>query len=208
MNDKRRMGLLAETAAALRIAAVSFAVLGGLYPAVLGGLGQAVVPASAAGGLVRDADGTVVGSRLIAQKVRRPEYFWPRPSAVDYDASAAVGSNLPPGSPVLAARVRARIAELGGTKEDPVPVDLLAASGSGLDPHITLAAAEFQIGRVAAARRLDPDTLRDWLRNRAGLRPGGRRPAVFINVLGLNIALNERFGRPSVTAPPRSGEAK
>jgi K+-transporting ATPase ATPase C chain len=195
---------LRETAASLRIAAFSLAVLGGIYPAILGGLGRAIVPSSAAGQLVRDPSGVVVGSALVAQKFVRAEYFWPRPSAVDFDASSAGGSNLPPGSPDLAALVRARIAELGGTPANPVPPDLLAASGSGLDPHITLAGAEFQAGRVAAARALDPGALRGWLRVWAGARREGRGRRPLVNVLSLNWALDERFGRPFLeTAPAR-----
>jgi K+-transporting ATPase ATPase C chain len=200
MSGKHRAEWLGEAVASLRIAVIALAALGGLYPAILGGLGQAVVPASAAGGLVRDADGAVIGSRLIAQKFSLPGYFWPRPSAVDFDASAAAGSNLPPGSPDLAARVKARIQELGGTPANPVPTDLLAASGSGLDPHITRAGAEFQVGRVAAARSLDPAALRSWLRDWAGARGEGRGKRPLVNVLSLNMALDERFGRPPAAA--------
>ncbi|MCX6559073.1 MAG: potassium-transporting ATPase subunit C [Candidatus Aminicenantes bacterium] len=208
MIQKKGAEWIRETAASLRIAAVSLVVLGGIYPVLLGGLGKAVVPSAAAGWLVRDAAGAVVGSALMAQKFSRPEYFWPRPSAVDFNASAAGGSNLPPGSPDLAARVKARIAELGGTTANPVPVDLLAASGSGLDPHITLAGAEFQIDRVAAARRLEPAILRDWLRAWSRARREGRGQAPLVNVLGLNRTLDERFGRPPVAAAPARKEAR
>jgi K+-transporting ATPase ATPase C chain len=202
MNAKGQAEWVRETAAAMRIVFVSLVVLGLIYPALLGGLGKAVVPSSVSGGLVRDADGTVVGSAMIAQKFSRPDYFWPRPSAVDYDASAAGGSNLPPGSSDLVARVRARIEELGGTPADPVPTDLLAASGSGLDPHITRAGAEFQVARVAAARSLDPAALRSWLRSWAGARREGRGGIPLVNVLSLNMALDERFGRPPAAAAP------
>ncbi len=201
MNASRWPEWIREASASLRIAAVSLLVLGGLYPALLGGLGRAVVPASAAGSLLKDADGAVVGSLLIAQKFTLPGYFWPRPSAVDFDASAAGGSNLPPGGPDLAARVRTRIASLGGSAANPVPVDLLAASGSGLDPHISLAGAEFQVGRVAAARRLEPGVLRSWLRTWAVARGEGRRRAPLVNVLSLNRALDESFDRPPAAAP-------
>ncbi|MDD8025128.1 MAG: potassium-transporting ATPase subunit C [Acidobacteriota bacterium] len=208
MSAKGWREWIRETAAALRIAALSLVILGGVYPALLGGLGKAVVPSSAAGWLVRDAAGNIIGSELIAQKFIRPDYFWPRPSAVDFDASAAGGSNLPPGSPDLAARVRGRIAELGGTPANPVPVDLLSASGSGLDPHLTLAAAEFQVGRVSSNRGLDPGSLRDWLRTWAGARREGRRNVPLVNVLGLNRALDERFGRPPVAATQAREEAR
>ncbi len=202
MNAKGQAEWVRETAAAMRIAFVSLIVLGLVYPALLGGLGKAVVPSFVSGGLVRDADGTIVGSAMIAQKFIRPDYFWPRPSAVDFDASAAGGSNLPPGSPDLAARVGARIEELGGTPANPVPTDLLAASGSGLDPHITRAGAEFQVDRVAAARSLDPAALRGWLRGWAGARREGRGRLPLVNVLSLNRALDERFGRPPAAAAP------
>jgi K+-transporting ATPase ATPase C chain len=200
MSGTKGRAWLREAAASLRIAVVSCILLGGIYTAILAGLGRAVVPDAAAGSLVRDAFGAVVGSALIAQKFSRPGYFRPRPSTVDFDASAAGGSNLPPGSRALAARVKGRIAELGGTPANPVPADLLAASGSGLDPHITLAGAEFQAGRVAAARSLDPASLRSWLRGWAGARGEGRSRRPLVNVLLLNMALDERFGRPPIAA--------
>lgn len=208
MSEPKPAAWLRETAASLRIAAFSLAILGGIYPALLGGLGRSVVPTAAAGWLERDRSGVVIGSTMIAQKFSRPGYFWPRPSAVDYNASAAGGSNLPPGSPALAARVRERIAELGGTPANPVPADLLAASGSGLDPHITLAGAEFQAGRVAAARSLDPGFLRSWLLGWAGARGEGRRKPGLVNVLRLNRALDERFGPPPVAAAPEREVAR
>lgn len=208
MIENKPADWLRETAASLRIAAFSLAVLGGIYPAIVGGLGRAIVPDSVAGQLVRDPAGVVVGSSLIAQKFIRADYFWPRPSAVDFDASAAGGSNLPPGSADLAAQVRDRIGKLGGTAENPVPADLLAASGSGLDPHITLAGAEFQAGRVAAARSLDPGALRGWLLAWAGGRGEGRGQCPLVNVLSLNRALDERFGRSFSAAASAPEEAR
>jgi K+-transporting ATPase ATPase C chain len=202
MSGTKGLARLREAAASLRIAVVSLVLLGGIYTVLLAGLGRIVVPDTAAGSLLRDASGVVVGSEMIAQKFSRPDYFWPRPSAVDFDASAAGGSNLPPGSQDLAARVRARITELGGTPVNPVPVDLLAASGSGLDPHITLGGAEVQAGHVAAARSLDPGDVRAWLRAWAGARREGRRKLPLVNVLSLNLALDERFGRPPAAAAP------
>ncbi len=93
-------------------------------------------------------------ARLLAQGFARPEYFWPRPSAVDYNASAAGGSNLSPTNPALRARAEEILARTAGGGK-PLPADLVTASGSGLDPHITLEAASYQVQRVAAARGVD-----------------------------------------------------
>lgn len=195
MKNRKPREFLKDTAGALRVTAISLIFLGGIYTAFLAGFGAIAAPFSSRGSLIRNAEGAAVGSVLIAQKFTQPFYFWPRPSAVDYDASAAGGSNLPPSSPELERQVKERIAALAGTAENPVPVDLLAASGSGLDPHLTLAAAVFQTNRVAAARGLDPGLLREWIGNRVR-RKDNRRGDPLVNVLQLNIALDERFGLP------------
>ena len=200
MRTLKRRKFLLEAAGILRTAAVSWVVLGGIYTLLIAGFARIAAPSSAQGSLIRDGAGAVIGSELIAQPFSRPGYFWPRPSAVNYDASAAGGSNLPPSSPELARQVKERIAALNGSPENPVPVEMLAASGSGLDPHLPPAAVEYQAGRVASARGVDPGLFRAWLGER--LRPGrgGRRKAPLVNVLLLNIALDERFGPPPAAA--------
>ncbi len=125
-----------------------------VYPGLVWLFANAAVPDKAEGSLVYAARGGVVGSKLIAQRFTRGEYFWPRPSAVDYNASATGGSNLSPASPQLAARAGMILQRLGAGR-GPVPADLVTASGSGVDPHISLAAARWQAPRVAAARRVD-----------------------------------------------------
>jgi potassium-transporting ATPase KdpC subunit len=196
MKGRHGRKWLEEAAGALRIAAISWIAFGGIYTILIAGFGRIAAPSSSRGSLIRNSDGVIIGSALIAQKFTEPWYFWPRPSAVDYDASAAGGSNLPPSSPELARDVRRRIAAMGGSPENPVPVELLAASGSGLDPLLPPAAIEYQAGRVASARGLDPELFRKWLGARVAPGRDGRRKAPLVNVLQLNIALDERFGPP------------
>ncbi len=165
-----------------------------LYGLVILGFGQAAAPGRANGSLVYNEKGEIAGSALIAQKFTRPEYFWPRPSAVDYDASSAGGSNLSPANPELRAKAQALIAKLGATAENRVPADLVTASGSGLDPHITLSAAKYQAGRVAAARGLPPASVTGLL-EKCAERPGGAlTPEPVVNVLDVNRNL-DRLGR-------------
>ena len=133
------------------------ALLGVAYPLAVTGIAQAAFPAQAAGSLIRDAHGQVVGSALIAQGFTRPEYLHPRPSAAGndgYDASNSGGSNLGPLSADLAKRVAKDAAGLAKEGPGPVPADAVTTSGSGLDPDITPANAQRQAGRIAAARGL------------------------------------------------------
>ena len=186
---------------ALRPALVLFTVLsaltGLLYPLAVTGLSQAVFPAEAHGSLVR-VDGAVVGSRLIGQSFTHPRHFWGRPSATapaPYHAEASGGANLGPLNPALAEAVAARIAALRAAdpgQTGPVPVDLVTTSASGLDPHISVAAAAYQVGRVARARGLDEAAVRALVAQHTEGRRWGFLGEPRVHVLALNQALDAR----------------
>ncbi|WP_246333309.1 potassium-transporting ATPase subunit C [Aureimonas mangrovi] len=176
--------------ASLRVTAATMAVCVGLYATAVWAISQTIAPDKANGSLIVTDDGTVVGSRQIAQAFTEPRYFWPRPSAVDYNGAGAGGSNKSPTSPDVAARGQEMVERYGATAENPLPADLAAASGAGLDPHISEAAALYQIDRVAEARGIAPDALRTLVRGYA-VAPGGfLGPDRIVNVLELNIALD------------------
>lgn len=175
--------------ASLRLAATTLVVCCVLYPALIFGFARLAAPDSAEGSLVRRADGTVIGSRFIAQAFVSPEYFWPRPSAVDFHAAAAGGSNLSPAGEKVRERGIELVARFGATTARPLPADLAAASGSGLDPNISRAAAEFQTGRVAAARGLNEATVQELVRSLSRPVAAFDRSEV-LNVLELNLALD------------------
>ena len=183
----------------LRPALVLFALLsvltGLLYPMAVTGAAQAVFPKEAAGSLVQ-RNGQVVGSTLIGQSFTDPQHFWGRPSAtapMPYNASASGGSNQGPLNPALTDAVKARVealraADPGNTA--PVPVDLVTASGSGLDPHISLAAAQYQAGRVARARNLPVASVNAVIGQHAEQSLWGLLGEPRVNVLALNLALD------------------
>jgi K+-transporting ATPase ATPase C chain len=171
-------------------------VLTGLaYPALVTGVAALVFPHQARGSLIV-ANGRVVGSELIGQPFTSPGHFWGRPSATPsgpYNAAASSGSNLGPSNPALHDAVRARIAALQATDPSltrPVPVDLVTASGSGLDPHISVAAALVQVPRVARARGLAEAALRDLVARRTEPRQLGVLGESRVNVLALNLDLD------------------
>jgi len=189
--------MLRDLIVALRACFVTFVVSAVAYPLIVWGIARSAFPAQAEGSLVIGPDGTtVVGSDLVAQPFASARYFHPRPSAVDYKADAAGGSNLGPKNPALRDRVVKAVAEHGGTAEAPVPVDLATASGSGLDPHISPEAARFQVARVAAARGLPLARVRERV-EAATERSGailGAPPRV--NVLRLNRGLDAASTAP------------
>lgn len=159
------------------------------YALLVFGFAQAFSPYRANGSLI-EVDGRVVGSELVAQDFILPRYFWPRPSAVDYDGIGAGGSNLSPTSEDLAARGAATVARYGATPDNPIPADLVAASGGGLDPHISMAGALYQARRVAEARGLPLGQVRQLVHD-AAFAPGGIfAPEPIVNVLQLNLALD------------------
>jgi K+-transporting ATPase ATPase C chain len=160
------------------------------YAALTWAVGQIAVPDKAGGSLIRAADGTVVGSRNVAQAFTQQSYFWPRPSAVAYNAAGAGGSNKSPTSPDLTARASETILAYGATAANPLPADLAAASGAGLDPHISERAALYQAPRVATARGL-PLAEVEAMIAAAAFSPGGAlTPDRLVNVLELNLALD------------------
>jgi potassium-transporting ATPase KdpC subunit len=195
MNDtNKNTSVLSQIMTSGRIVFATMTICCLLYGLVVMVFGRSVTPNNADGALVRDEHGEIVGSGLIAQGFTRPEYFWPRPSPVDYNAAAAGGSNLSPTNPKLRTRAEAMISKLGGTTENPVPAELVTGSGSGLDPHITLAAAKYQAARVASARGVPKTTVMALLEIYAK-RPGwALTPDPLVNVLLVNMAL-DRIGK-------------
>lgn len=168
-------------------------LLGVAYPATITGIAQVLLPAKANGSLVV-AQGRVVGSELVGQPFAEERYFWPRPSAgaPGYDGLASGGSNLGPTSPELLVSVRERVERLRAAHpgEGPVPIDLVTASGSGLDPHLSPAATLYQATRVARTRGLPPEQVRELVLASVESPVLGLFGAPRVNVLRLNIALD------------------
>ncbi|TMH59569.1 MAG: potassium-transporting ATPase subunit KdpC [Betaproteobacteria bacterium] len=179
----------------LRMLIVMSVVTGVVYPLVVTGIAQVAFPAAANGSLI-SVNGKAMGSSLIGQPFDDPNYFWSRPSATSpqpYNAMASSGSNQGPLNPALTDAVKDRIkalrdADPGNTA--PVPVDLVTASGSGLDPHISVAAADYQAARVAKARGLAADKVQSLIAAHTEGRTFGVLGEPRVNVLALNLALD------------------
>jgi potassium-transporting ATPase KdpC subunit len=169
-------------------------LLGIVYPLVVTGLAQLLYPRQANGELIRQPDGTVIGSSLLGQPFTSPGYFHSRPSAAGpagYDPMASGGSNLGPTNKVLIDRVSGNVQSLSAENAGaPIPVDLATASGSGLDPHISPASAEFQVPRVARERGMKEDELRALVAKHTEQRQLGFLGEPRVNVLELNLELN------------------
>ncbi len=168
---------------------------GVIYPALVTVLAQTLFNAKANGSLLKHQNGQLIGSELIGQNFSEPKYFWSRPSATGpypYNAAASSGSNLGPTNPALIDAITLRIQALKQADPNnkiPVPVDLVTASGSGLDPNISLAAAEYQIHRIAKIRKIDEAKLRTLVETHSQGRQWGIFGEPRVNVLQLNLAL-------------------
>jgi len=195
---------------ALRTTVVTLILTGILYPFAVTGLAQILFPWRANGSLVTNEQGQVVGSELIGQGFTHPAYFQPRPSAASagYDATASSGSNLGPTSKKLQDRVVQDLERL--KEENPaapglVPVELVTTSGSGLDPHLSLQAALWQVPRVASARGITSERVKPVVEAILEGRDIGVLGEPRVNLLLLNLALDRQFGRP---APVQAQERK
>jgi K+-transporting ATPase ATPase C chain len=172
----------------------------GVYHVFMWGIGRVAFPAQAEGSLIRRADGTLVGSSLVAQAFTRPAYFHPRPSGVDYNAASTGGTNYGPSNPDHLKAVQERLAAIVSQEGVPaknVPSEMVTASGGGLDPHIPPKAAEIQLARVAHARNVDPGKVREVVRMHTEDPALGVFGRARVNVLELNLALDRTFGAPA-----------
>ena len=175
---------------------VAFTIIcGGIYPAVVTGIASVAFPKQAAGSFIKDKAGKSVGSSLIGQPFSDPKYFWPRPSAATdfgYNPMGSGGSNLGPTNPDYLKSVGDRVKALRDTGiSGNVPADLVQASASGLDPHISPQAAKVQIPRVAMARGMSEETVQKLVSSQTEQRQLGFLGEPRVNVLGLNLVLDE-----------------
>ena len=176
--------------ASLRLIVATLFICCVFYTAIILVFAQVVKPFSANGSLVSDVRGNIVGSRQIAQAFTSPRYFWPRPSAADYNGASASGSNLAPTNPALTERAKTLLTNYSASAEFPLPADLVTASGSGLDPHISVAAALYQISRISQQRNLSPEKIATLIDQLAFSVGGIFARDRIINVLELNLALD------------------
>jgi len=196
--------MLAQARAAVVTTLFFTLLLGVVYPLVITGIAQVAFPTQAGGSLIRNAEGQVIGSRLLAQSFTRPEYLHPRPSAAGsdgYDAAGSSGANLGPLNPKLIETVGQRAVDLkaqaGGA---PLPADAVTASSSGLDPHVSPANARMQVARIAQARRAPLAEVRRIIDAHVEGPTLGVLGQPRVNVLEVNLALDKAFGSAE---PPR-----
>jgi K+-transporting ATPase ATPase C chain len=187
--------IMSELRPALIVFVLLSVLTGVIYPLVVTGVGQVAFHSQANGSIV-ESNGHAVGSRLLGQPFSGPKYFWSRPSATGpqpYNGAVSSGSNQGPINPALESAVKDRIAALRAvdpTNTAPVPVDLVTASGSGLDPHISPAAAEYQVGRIARERHMTEAAVRALVQRATDGRTFGVLGEPRVNVLELNLALD------------------
>jgi K+-transporting ATPase ATPase C chain len=192
---------------AIRTTVVTLVLTGLVYPFVMTGIAQILFPWRANGSLVTDEKGEVVGSELIAQRFTDPAYLQPRPSAAGengYDAASSSGSNLGPTSKKLQDRIKEdlkRLKEENPDAEGPVPADLVSASGSGLDPHVSPEGALWQVPRIAKARGIAAARVKAVVDANVEKRTLGVLGEPRVNVLLVNLALDRQFGRPTPRRP-------
>jgi K+-transporting ATPase ATPase C chain len=191
--------VLTEIKRGLLYTIVTMVLFAGVYHPFVWLVGRALFPRQAEGSLIRRADGTIVGSSLIAQNFTKPEYFHPRPSGIDYNAAATGGTNDGPSNPGQLKAVKDRLGAVvaaDGVSAADIPSELVTASGSGMDPHIPPKAAEIQVARVAHARNVEAEKVRALV----AAHTQGPTLGVFgrarVNVLELNLALDDAFGAP------------
>lgn len=180
---------------AMRFTLVTTVLFGLAYPLVVTGVSQWLFPRQSNGSLII-RDGRIVGSQLIGQMFSSDSYFHARPSNAGegYDAANSSGSNLGPTNHALVERVQAEVAKLRAENPNaPIPVDFVTASGSGLDPHISPAAADFQVRRVASARKIPQDALRALIAKHTEARQFGIFGEPRVNVLELNLEMDSAF---------------
>jgi len=182
---------------------VMMVLLGGGYHVVLWTIGRAVFPSQSEGSLIRRADGTIVGSRLIAQKFTRPEYFQPRPSGVDFNAAATGGTNYGPSNADHLKAIQERldaVTKQEGVTVGQVPSEMVTASGGGMDPHVPPSAAELQATRVASTRGVPIERVRALIHAHTEPPALGFLGRARVNVLELNLALDETLGAVKAVA--------
>ena len=195
--------MLKELKRGLLFTIVMMVLLGGGYHVVLWAIGRAVFPSQSEGSLIRRADGTIVGSRLIAQKFTRPEYFQPRPSGVDYNAASTGGTNYGPSNADHLKAVQERldaVTKQEGVTAGQVPSEMVTASGGGMDPHVPPSAAELQATRVASTRGVPIERVRALIHAHTEPPALGFLGRARVNVLELNLALDETLGTVKAAA--------
>jgi K+-transporting ATPase ATPase C chain len=191
----------------VRFAIVTMLLFGGAYPLAVWGLAQAAFRHQAQGSLVTRADGSIIGSSLIAQSFEGDAYVHPRPSGVDYNAASTGGTNFGPTNPDHLKAVVERVAAVRqreGLPNGPIPADLVTASGAGLDPHLSPAAVDVQVARVARVRGASVDAVRRLVAEHTESPMLGVLGRARVNVLQLNLALDAAFPMRISSPGPRS----
>jgi K+-transporting ATPase ATPase C chain len=201
--------MLKEIKQGILFTIVTMVLLGGIYHLVFWGIAQVAFASQAEGSLIRRADGTVVGSSLIAQKFTRAEYFHPRPSGVDYNAASTGGTNYGPSNPDHLKAVQERIDAIKkdeGVAPNQIPSEMVTASGGGMDPHVPPNAAEIQVARVASSRKIDAGKVRELIAAHTEAPAFGFLGRARVNVLELNLALDQAFGAPAASTNETDGK--